>query len=47
MPISEISIKGKHNNTKLNGGGLTATILNIRKENICQSFHDFKRGTPT
>ncbi len=42
MPISEISIKGRHNTLNSMAAGLTATILNIRKENIRQSFHDFK-----
>ncbi len=42
MPISEIAIKGEHNKLNTMAAGLTATILNIRKENIRQSFHDFE-----
>lgn len=42
MPTSEISIQGKHNALNSMAAGLTATILNIRKENIRQSLQDFQ-----
>lgn len=42
MPIASLSLKGKHNTYNAMAAGLTATIMNIRKDNIRRSLEDFK-----
>lgn len=42
MPQSELALKGLHNTYNSMAAGLTATILDVKKENIRQSLLDFK-----
>jgi UDP-N-acetylmuramoylalanine--D-glutamate ligase len=41
MPISELTLQGIHNTYNTMAAGLTATILDVKKENIRQSLLDF------
>jgi len=42
MPTSELSLKGIHNTYNSMAAGLTASIVNVRKESIRQSLQDFQ-----
>ncbi len=42
MPATELSLKGMHNTYNSMAAGLTASIVNIRKESIRQSLLDFQ-----
>ncbi len=42
MPATEISLQGNHNALNTMAAGLTASILNVRKENIRLSLQDFQ-----
>lgn len=42
MPQSELALKGPHNTYNSMAAGLTATILDVKKENIRKSLLDFK-----
>ncbi len=42
MSIHDLSLKGKHNTQNSMASGITAKILEIRKENIRESLSDFK-----
>jgi UDP-N-acetylmuramoylalanine--D-glutamate ligase len=42
MSIHDLSLKGKHNTQNSLAAGITAKILEIRKENIRESLSDFK-----
>lgn len=42
MSIHDLSLKGKHNAQNSMASGITAKILEIRKENIRESLSDFK-----
>ena len=42
MPTSELALQGMHNTYNSMAAGLTASIVNVRKENIRQSLQDFQ-----
>ncbi|HNX11800.1 MAG TPA: cyanophycin synthetase, partial [Paludibacteraceae bacterium] len=42
MPATELSLKGMHNTYNSMAAGLTASIVNIRKESIRQSLQEFQ-----
>lgn len=42
MPQSELALQGQHNTYNSMAAGLTATILDVKKDNIRQSLLDFK-----
>lgn len=42
MPQNELALKGIHNTYNSMAAGITATILDVKKENIRQSLLDFK-----
>ncbi len=42
MPTSELALQGMHNTYNSMAAGLTATIVNVKKESIRQSLQDFQ-----
>jgi len=46
MPQSQLAIKGLHNTGNSMAAGLTATVLDVKKESIRESLKDFRAGAP-